>query len=482
MKYFTLLIITLFFSTICQSQDILEIKKWNVAVVEAVNVAASPEEVSKQILTLEIKKQTGDGIYAGSVEYGDNSNSIISTCIIVSTGKSINIKAKRHNWSGQIIKTEPDNMVCQLGSLTYHFNIASAPGVRDNKTLTYTAENFYGNWQEMSRKNTEGNTPLNIAPGDTVYLRMAKDLAMYRPGTLYLPMTGSMDTKGNNLNVAYNDFKVLLLTNNAMVLSNYEKKTMTFVKINKPFYWEIDHGVKPVKIINLTPASLIKSWYAIRISPGKAAQQVNAITSFVIADINADSSYTGNISFGKWDDKNVKTEPCIFNFTSSKLNIKSSSFSWDGNINEANGDTIIFAQQGVIYFFKKQEAVQPALVDTTNMVIDLRTSSLLNDWQVYKAEAVPGFIKSETAIVRRLNIKTNEGAYKYKGEVTFDLLSQRLTRECTIEFSVDNEKKAWINIVSVDGNRWTIELFKADSKEMIFGRYPEGIRYSLGAQ
>ena len=106
-------------------------------------------------------------------------------------------------------------------------------------------------------------------------------------------------------------------------------------------------------------------------------------------------------------------------------------------------------------------------------------SSLTHDWQVYKAEALPGFIKSETAIIRKLNIQTNETILKYIGEVTFDMLGKRFTRACTIEFIVDYEKKAWINIVSVDGNNWTIELFKADGKEMIFGRYPQGIRYSL---
>jgi hypothetical protein len=331
----------------------------------------------------------------------------------------------------------------------------------------------------VSRKNANDKTSINIGISDTGYFRLSQASAMYRPGTAYAPMTGSMDTKGNNLNVAYNDFKIVSLANEVMILENYGKSIMTFVKTSKPFYWEINHNATPVKLINLSPESLIKSWFAFRISPSNAAQNTDAISSLVIIKRNNDSNYIGNISFGKWNDKNVNTEPCTFSFTKNKLNVKASSFNWDGDVSKANGDTIIFTAKGVTYHLKKLEAVQPASVDTGTMVIDLRDSSVRHDWQVYKAEAVPGFIKSETAIIRKLNIQTIESVLKYKGEVTFDKLGKRLARACTIAFNVDAEKKVWVNIVSVDGNIWTIELFKADGKEMIFGRYPEGIRYSL---
>jgi hypothetical protein len=473
-------IASFFLITFCLAQDLLTLKKWNATVVEAVNGAALPVDVNKQIINLEIKSRAEDkGTYNGLVEYGSNSNSIVSTCTITINGKNINIRSKRQNWSGIILEVETDKMLYELGSLRYHFKLVVVPVIKGGGELNYSPENFYGNWQEVSRKNASDKTSLNIGNSDTVYFRLSKTSAMYRPGTAFAPMTGSMDIKENNLNVAYNDFKIVSLTNEVMLLENYGKSIMTFVKISKPFYWEINHNAPPVKLIDLSPESLIKNWYAFRISPSNAAQETDAISSFVIKNRNEDSSYAGNISFGKWNDKNVNTLPCTFSFTKNKLNIKASSINWYCDISKANGDTIIISSKGVTYHLKKLEAVQPALVDTGTMVIDLRDTSLKHDWQVYKAEAVPGFIKTENAIIRKLNIQSSETILKYKGEVTFDMQGKRLTRPCTIAFNVDSQKKVWINIVDADGNIWTLELFKADGKEMIFGRYPEAIRYSL---
>ena len=65
---------------------------------------------------------------------------------------------------------------------------------------------------------------------------------------------------------------------------------------------------------------------------------------------------------------------------------------------------------------------------------------------------------------------------KYDGKVTFDRFGTRLIQDCTMQFSVDLNKSAWVFIETKDYN-WNIEIFKADGKEIIMGKKSDGIRY-----
>lgn len=480
MRYLFLLLISLLSTSVIIAQFSLQKNKWQVITVGGANANPTAEELRNQIHSLEIRKKKNN-TYSGDIEFGTLSNKTATSCIIKINKNNISINSKLQEWNGEIIEIAADKMILKLGGLTYNFwLIASSNGSGSSATAaTNQIDKFYGNWQEVKRKNSRSNAVLNIGQGDTVYIRMLKDSALYRPGTDYLPMYGSSDFAApDKLNLAGNDFKVISITDNEMILDN-RKTIAVFVKTSASFYWEVNKAIKPVEAVDLSPELLIKDWYVSRIAPSSAAQQPDAITSLSIKQKTSENSFTGNISFGKWAENKYTTEPCTLLFVGNKLSIKAESFTWNGQIYKANGDSISFGREGLFYYFKKQPIVQPALIETGTNIIDLRAASLLNNWQVYKPEASPGFITAETAILRNLHIKKAESAYVYKGEVTFDKHNKSVTKDCTVEFKTDNENRSWISIKAVDGNSWNMELFKADGKEMIFGRYPEAIRYNL---
>ena len=479
MKYQLLLFIALLSTAVISAQSFLKINKWQAVSVMAANENSVGEDREKQITALEIKKKRNN-TYSGNIEFGIAPNKTAASCVIKINKSNISISSNQHQWNGEILEAGADIMTFKLGSLIYNFRLLAAPAGISAGSKPGQAENFYGSWQEINRKNSRNGSILQIGTGDTLYMRLSKDSAMYRPGTDFLPMYGSSDfTKPDKLNIATNDFNVISVDDGEMVLNDYQNTTYVFKKTNALFNWEINKGMKPIAAIDLSPELLIKNWYVRRIAPAAAAERADAITSLNINQKNTENSFSGNISFGKWSENKYTTEPCTLLFEDNQLTIKAESFSWKGQISKANGDSITFGLPGLTYYLKKQKVAQPALIETGNNIVDLRAESLIKNWYVYKPEASPGFITAETAILRGLKIKKAESIYTYKGEVIFNKANSSFTKDCSIEFKTDNDNRSWITIQSTDGNSWNMELFKADGKEMIFGRYPEAIRYNL---
>lgn len=479
MKYLLLFFVCVSCFATTNAQQSLPIKKWQAVSVIAISGPPAADDLKNQISILEIENKQNN-TYSGNIVFGIAPNKTSTSCVIKIDKKNINISANQQQWNGEIFEASKNIMTFKLGSLIYNFRLVPSSTGSGSVSKPSQPEKFYGSWQEISRKNGKGGSALSIGAGDTIYLRFSKDSAMHLPGTDFLPMFGSYDfMEPDKLNIATNDFKVISIGNEEMILDNNMNTISHFVKTNTPFYWEVNKGSVPVEAIDLSPDLLIKNWYVNRIAPAAASEMPNSITSLNIKEKNSENSFAGNISFGKWSENKFTTEPCTLLFDKNQLTIKAASFSWTGQIYKANGDSIKFGQQGLMYYFKKQKVAQPALIETGNNIIDLRTASVLKNWHVYKPEASPGFITGETAILRGLEIKEAASTYKYTGEVRFDKFNTRFTKDCSIEFKTDNENRSWINIISADGNSWNMELFKADGKEMIFGRYPEAIRYNL---
>ena len=109
--------------------------------------------------------------------------------------------------------------------------------------------------------------------------------------------------------------------------------------------------------------------------------------------------------------------------------------------------------------------------DTTMPIVDINAISLAKDWFAYKREASPGFITSETPVIRNLNIVEKIVDNNYKGLVEFAKSGKALIQPCTLNF---NGKMLTI---TAEGNTWNIEVYKAGGRELILGKIGELVYY-----
>ncbi len=476
-KNIFLLAFTFIVSSICFAQQNIKVKKWVAGKIESANRNPAAEDLATQIKILEITKKTGENSYTGNVEYG-KLPLIKQPCSLIITGKNISIDANGQKWTGDIVKIENDKMIFALGSLVYYFKQELVPVRRTgNSQAKFTPLQLQGSWQENGRMDNKKNS-LSIDAKDSIYFRISKDSAMYLPGAGYLPMYGSLDiTKGDNLNIATVDFKIVALTGDVMMLDDYNNILHSFSKTTMPFPGERKKAFMANAAVDLSPGSLIKNWFVYSIAPPEAAQANNAISAVNILEKNSADKYSGTIEFGNWKLKDPKTLPCTFIFNGNEMRIEAGSYTWNGQIYKANGDTIIYGKENeTMYYLKKIGKINPPALDTGTSLIDLRPALLISNWSVYNAEAAPGFIVPETGVLRGLNITNATGNMKYEGKVIFDRLGKRLIQDCTIQFSGDLNKGSRALIETKDYN-WDIEIFKADGKEIIMGKKSDGIRY-----
>ena len=123
--------------------------------------------------------------------------------------------------------------------------------------------------------------------------------------------------------------------------------------------------------------------------------------------------------------------------------------------------------------FAYEVIVTPPVVaeDTTKEIIDLTPVSLKKNWFAYRRSAEPGFLKSETPLIRKLKIMEKLNNNSYTAEIEFAKSGQAYVQSCTLSFTGSN-----LTIVT-ENNTWNVYIFKSDGQEMIFGKKEEVIYY-----
>ncbi len=123
--------------------------------------------------------------------------------------------------------------------------------------------------------------------------------------------------------------------------------------------------------------------------------------------------------------------------------------------------------------FAYEDVTDPPVAkpDITKYTIDLSASSLLKNWFAYRRGANPGFVKSETALIRDLKIQEKITDNSYRGEIEFARFGQATVQPCKLVFTANS-----LSIVT-EGNIWNMEMYKADGQEMILGKKGELVYY-----
>jgi hypothetical protein len=225
---------------------------------------------------------------------------------------------------------------------------------QNGKNPVYAIEQLNGNWQETGRTDTRTNKPVSLNPANALYIHISKDSSVYMEGTANLPAYGNAYiTHGTQLYLPNNDFKIVSASGQTLVLDDYEHMIHTFTKTTDPLPGEIKPAFCANCVVNISPASLSKNWFAYSIS----GHPENAISLLIINSMNADKSFSGNISSVNLKYKN---EPCTLIFSGRELQIKAKSFSWNEWVYKASGDSLTIGKvKDHMYYFRKQEQEKP---------------------------------------------------------------------------------------------------------------------------
>lgn len=103
--------------------------------------------------------------------------------------------------------------------------------------------------------------------------------------------------------------------------------------------------------------------------------------------------------------------------------------------------------------------VQP-LYDTPKAFI---LEEVMGQWSVYRRQAKPGEVNPPTTIIKYLKLLEKTDATHAKGEVTFYVSEKSQTLPCTATVNGTQME------ITAEGNKWTVYVYKADGKELVFG-------------
>ena len=217
----------------------------------------------------------------------------------------------------------------------------------------------------------KNNVAIPINPKDTVYMRMSKDSAMYRPGISSRPMLGYVDiTEGDNLNISQNDFQVKTVSANELVLIENKDILHTLSRINDSFAFERIKEFCPdcktdpeagAMAIDLQATSLIHKWsgYKTEANAGFIKPEMAIIRQLDINQSVGPMKYTGKVQFDKSNKRT--TQDCTIEFSEDKnsmvtrVSIQTAGEAWNTEVFKADGKQMIMGKKtdGVRYYFRK---------------------------------------------------------------------------------------------------------------------------------
>jgi hypothetical protein len=111
----------------------------------------------------------------------------------------------------------------------------------------------------------------------------------------------------------------------------------------------------------------------------------------------------------------------------------------------------------------------PPPLDAQKETVDL--SFFKTNWYAYRRGANPGFVKSETPVIKKLNITEKAGDNTYKGQVEYARYGKAIVEAFTL--TLDNSKVT----IAAEGNTWNMELYNCTAKELIMGKKGELVYY-----
>jgi hypothetical protein len=145
----------------------------------------------------------------------------------------------------------------------------------------------------------------------------------------------------------------------------------------------------------------------------------------------------------------------------------------------ADSSIVLSDDNGVQHYLdKKQIFWSETLVKSTvkleeySSPINPNVSALQGKWSVYRKKSKPGLITAQDLIIRQLTVFESADSSKASGEVNFYQADKSYQLPCII--SVTNNEL----VIATEKDKWTIQLFKNQGDEIVFGNIETLLYYA----
>jgi len=126
-------------------------------------------------------------------------------------------------------------------------------------------------------------------------------------------------------------------------------------------------------------------------------------------------------------------------------------------------DTFIHTLIKVNQFWIETVGKTPVATEAYDQPVKPTIEQLIGNWNIYRRQAAPGTISSNTVLIKNLKITNKIDESNATGEVTIYNNEKSETLACTVSI---NGTAMQINAGT---NKWTFPVYKADGKELVFG-------------
>jgi len=107
-----------------------------------------------------------------------------------------------------------------------------------------------------------------------------------------------------------------------------------------------------------------------------------------------------------------------------------------------------------------------------NTPVQAPVSSLKGKWLVYRRQAVPGFITSNTTLIKSIDIRSDSASRYAVGDIV--LYKQDLTESFPVRISFEADHM----MIQTKEQSWDVFLYKASGNELVFGKTGELVYYA----
>lgn len=218
----------------------------------------------------------------------------------------------------------------------------------------YTMEALIGKWQEIKRRTLSAKERIEFS--DTLQLNFNKrDSVIIRDG-ITMSQRGYARIEGlNNLQLAGDEYSILYLSKNILVLNDGEY-SREFQKKNLFYHETLGKIIVPKDDLSVPVTvdmnKIMGKWVVYRTQAVPGAADDSAIIKYITFSSENKGILSGEVTYSKAN--KTESHPFTANPGKGSLMILTNGHTWDLKTYKANGKELVFGKQGGLIYFAKQ--------------------------------------------------------------------------------------------------------------------------------
>ena len=228
------------------------------------------------------------------------------------------------------------------------------------KKTNFTLAALHGRWQELTRTERNGLSPVGFNDSIQLYFLDSNKVLARNSSLTSMALRGEADIDDDNtLTVAADQYTIKSLNDKELVLDDNENYLHRLVKVDS-FWYEKQGRVAMKKTDYSTPiqaslAKILGNWsvYRRQANPGAVSGKELLLENLQITSKTSETTATGQVGF--YQGKNSQQLPCKIQLSGTSIKVTAGTNTWDFSIFQADGDNLVFGNNILRYFCKKEQ-------------------------------------------------------------------------------------------------------------------------------